>query len=338
MTLEQLHRRLAEIGFSGPVSAEHVSFVLSHVDPTKFLYALRAAGKDARARTWLQKLFLRASELVSNPATPSGPLPPEHQVSCPQPAGEQSAPDGATGTGQSPALLADTTFVVADCEATGLDLAADRAIEAAAVLLYPSGDIELTMHTLIDPGIPIPATSSAIHHLTDRDVIGASKLAAVQPTISALGTHFAAHTPDLDAALLDLRDKTWLCTHRLSLHLWPEAPGHSNQVLRYWLDLDVTLPPGLHPHRAAADAIVTAYLLKRELRLLRERRPDLRTVESVIEFAARPAELVYIPFRSHRGMKWSEADESFLVWVVNRNFSPDIHYTAELAIRRLQDG
>ena len=41
----------------------------------------------------------------------------------------------------------------------------------------------------------------------------------------------------------------WIYTYKVSLHMWPEALRHTNQVLRYWrgliLDRALAMPPPL---------------------------------------------------------------------------------------------
>jgi DNA polymerase-3 subunit epsilon len=56
-----------------------------------------------------------------------------------------------------------------DLETTGVNVASDRIIEIAILKLYPNGDRD-SKCMKINPGRPIPAESTAIHHITDADV------------------------------------------------------------------------------------------------------------------------------------------------------------------------
>src|SRR5664279_2361925 len=56
-----------------------------------------------------------------------------------------------------------------DLETTGVDVATDRIVELAVLKLLPDGT-EQTFHTLINPGVPIPASASEIHGIHDEDV------------------------------------------------------------------------------------------------------------------------------------------------------------------------
>ena len=49
---------------------------------------------------------------------------------------------------------------------------------------------------------------------------------------------------------------------RCSYHLFPDSPSFGNQTLRYWLGMDIQLPPA---HRALSDALVTASLFQKML-------------------------------------------------------------------------
>src|SRR5271167_4965556 len=58
-----------------------------------------------------------------------------------------------------------------DLETTGTDIATDRIVEIAVIKLLPDGTEE-TFHTLVNPGVPIPASASEVHGICDRDVQG----------------------------------------------------------------------------------------------------------------------------------------------------------------------
>lgn len=56
-----------------------------------------------------------------------------------------------------------------DLETTGVDAAKDKIIELAMVKISPNGNRE-TLVRKVNPGIPIPAETTAIHGITDEDV------------------------------------------------------------------------------------------------------------------------------------------------------------------------
>ena len=71
---------------------------------------------------------------------------------------------------------------------------------------------------------------------------------------------FVAHKWAFEAQWLEdyLQGRPAICTYKAALRLWPEAPGYSNQVLRYWLrPKDLNPAVASPPHRALPDAYVT---------------------------------------------------------------------------------
>lgn len=102
----------------------------------------------------------------------------------------------------------------------------------------------------------------------------------------------------------------WICTVRSAKAVWPEAPGYSNQVLRYWRGL--RLDPALSDpaHRAGPDAWVTAHLL---IDLLR-----VATVEQMLAWTHEPRRLDRIPFGKYRGRTWREPPDDYLRWMAGQ--------------------
>ncbi|MBI2281682.1 MAG: 3'-5' exonuclease [Bacteroidetes bacterium] len=70
-----------------------------------------------------------------------------------------------------------------DLETTGVDVATDRIVEISIVKIMPNGDKEIKTKR-INPTIPIPAASSAVHGITDADVADAPTFAAVAKEFS----------------------------------------------------------------------------------------------------------------------------------------------------------
>ncbi len=67
---------------------------------------------------------------------------------------------------------------VFDLETTGLKLGSDRIIEIAIIKALPDGKTE-EFYQRVNPGIPIPPESSAVHHIYDADV-------ALEPTFKEI--------------------------------------------------------------------------------------------------------------------------------------------------------
>jgi len=74
-------------------------------------------------------------------------------------------------------------YVALDLETTGVDVATDRIVEISIVKVMPNGDKEIKTKR-INPTIPIPAESSAVHGITDADV-------AQSPTFKEVAKEFS---------------------------------------------------------------------------------------------------------------------------------------------------
>ena len=65
----------------------------------------------------------------------------------------------------------DRPLCVFDLEATGTDPLNDRIVDVC-VLRHDLDGKETLLSSLVDPGVPIPAESTAIHRITDAMVRG----------------------------------------------------------------------------------------------------------------------------------------------------------------------
>lgn len=241
---------------------------------------------------------------------------------------------------------------VIDTETTGLDPKVDRVCEIAFVDLdLDNSYAARTFSTLINPQMEIPPTASAIHHITNDDVADAPSLewAMAQLAEEAADRTPVAHNAAFDSQFINY-GVPWLCTMRLAKHLYPHAPGFSNQVLRYWLKLD---PFGemekrgaasshkdgpfelrdLHPHRALHDAVVTATLL-----LELDEALNNAPLDEWLELSESPILLKYAPFGKYgpfnyppSGLTWKEIavrHPRYLTWMSRqKSFDDDVLYT-----------
>ncbi len=81
-------------------------------------------------------------------------------------------------------LPLDRPLVVFDTETTGTNPRLDRIIEIACVKVHPDGRREEWVRRF-DPGICIPAASTAVHRITDRDVAGLPRFCDCAPELHA---------------------------------------------------------------------------------------------------------------------------------------------------------
>ena len=93
--------------------------------------------------------------------------------------------------------------------------------------------------------------------------------------------------------------------------LWPEAPGHGNQVLRYWLGTRDP-SPGSYPHRALYDAEVTAGIFEKIL----EKATSDDPYEGMLKVSSNPVRLTTCKFGEHAGKLWQDVPTSYLGWIL----------------------
>ncbi|MBM7046093.1 exonuclease domain-containing protein [Rhizobium lusitanum] len=207
---------------------------------------------------------------------------------------------------------------VVDFETTGFLEDQVRAIcEIGYTDLTADWQIGVTTSFLVNPGHPIPPQTQAIHHISDADVAG-----AVTPDVALRtlmlgmepGDVFAAHNSKFEQAFFAGGGVPWICTMQCAKHLFHDAPGYSNQTLRYWLGIDKDFDDAgraMPPHRAGPDTFVTAHLLSRLLMLA--------NVEELIRLTTAPVVLRDVTFGKHRGMKWKDLPWDYLNWVATKS-------------------
>ncbi len=222
-------------------------------------------------------------------------------------------------------------WLAVDTETTGLDPAIDRVVEVACVWLTPMG-YQTALHHLVDPERPIPAVASAIHHWTDAHVRGAPTLAALAPRLAALFARadvLVAHNAPFDRSFLAAvpHDRPWPDTLQLARRLWPDAPGHSNQVLRYWLGLDMTAPD---PHNAREDARVTAAILARAFTALPAAAGS--TPATLLAWLATLQPATVMPFGRHKGTPLAEVPADYRRWLLGQDLDPDLRAGVRLSL------
>ncbi len=233
--------------------------------------------------------------------------------------------------------ITDETFLVVDTETTGLTPPKDRTVEIGAVLLK-NGQIEDTWESLINPDIPIPPEASAIHHLTDDDVAKSPSIESISGELTNFAKNasvIAAHNSKFDQSFLPtMFSQPWLCTCRLARQVWPKAPAHGNQVLRYWLKLDVKLN-GMSPHRALPDAIITANILGIAIEeYLKNGGKDDR--KAFMDYINSPITVQTMPFGMHYGKPLSEVPKDYLRWALENATAadPDLKWTIESLLKK----
>lgn len=209
------------------------------------------------------------------------------------------------------------TIRVIDLETTGADPATDKVVEIASVDLTREFGVTNIQSTLVNPGIPIPALSTAVHHIMDGDVKDAPGFAAALEPFKGSDV-YVAHNARFEQGFLDeaLGKPKWLCTYKIMLRLMPDAPSHTNQFLRYRLGL--AEPFGMArdqlgmPHRALADAVVTAAILASVLR-------SGAKFTELLQWSSEPALYTVLPFGKFKGQRLDAVDHTYLQWIIEKS-------------------
>jgi len=170
---------------------------------------------------------------------------------------------------------------------------------------------------LFRPRGEISVHAMAVHHITPDDFHEADPHCdeyALRAMFAEPADVMVAHAANFERGFI--ADTAhgglpWICTVRSAKAVWPQAPGHSNQVLRYWRQLKLDPALANPAHRAGPDAWVTAHLL---IDLLKE-----ATVEQMIQWTREPRRLDKIPFGKHRGSRWTEAPADYLRWMAGQS-------------------
>lgn len=167
--------------------------------------------------------------------------------------------------------LTELRYLVVDVETTGMRAAyEDRVTEFAAVAVEGGATVPV-LHSLVNPGRPIPWRISALTGITDRMVQGAPGFAAIAPYVRDAidGRVFVAHNAAFDWGFVSAElaragevvpPAPQLCTVKLARKVLPFLPRRS-------LD-HVTAHYGVRisgRHRADGDAVATAEVLRRLL-------------------------------------------------------------------------
>lgn len=205
---------------------------------------------------------------------------------------------------------------VLDIESTGTDPATCDIIEIASLDLVKGGSMVNARSDLVATSKPIPPEASAVHHILAEDLVGARDINEVLIEY-ADADWFVAHNADFERSFLGPHwpHAKWLCTYKCALRVWPsEPPGHSNQVLRYWLG--IISPFGIDrkaidPHRALSDCYVTGEIAHRLL--------AAAPFADLVKWSSEPPLHTKLGFGKHRGQRFDEAPADYLEWIRDKS-------------------
>lgn len=202
--------------------------------------------------------------------------------------------------------LSDLPALVFDCETTGLDVTRDRMVSIGAVRLQGARLFRsLVLDRLVNPGVPIPPRSTAVHGITDAMVEAAPSFGKVEPLFRELaeGCVLIGHNVPFDIAILRLEYEAagidWPTPHSLDLLqlvtvLDPALESASLDALADFWGVE-----NRGRHTALGDALVTAEIF----RVLLPRLADLgvHTLGDANDFCGRATTVI----RRQTAMGWS---------------------------------
>lgn len=215
-----------------------------------------------------------------------------------------------------------TRIRVVDFETTGIPSEGCPAgiieIGACDVVLSQSAggfyvDESSAWSALCNPKIAIDPEAQAVHHIDTADLLGAPSPDSHFVRLCAGATHFAAHNAEFEREFFGGGERPWICTLKVAYRVYPDAPRHSNSVLRYWLKFPLDRAKADLAHRAGPDAYVTAHLLCGMLN------SGKASVDDMIRWSKGAALLPRCPIGEWSGKPWAEVPTSFLQWAMKKD-------------------
>lgn len=238
-------------------------------------------------------------------------------------------------------LNLERPVVFFDLETTGTNILHDRIVEISVIKVYPDGtEIERTRR--INPGIPIPPESTAVHHITDEDVKDAPRFEQIARSLADLfaGSDIAGFNSNrFDVPMLseefaragvdfDFTSPRFIDVQNI---FHKKEQRTLSAAYRFYCDKDLE-----GAHSANADTRATYEVLMAQL----DRYPDLEnSVESLADFSAMNrnvdlmGRLVYddnrreiINFGKYKGQAAEDVlrrDMGYLGWILQGDFHSD---------------
>jgi DNA polymerase-3 subunit epsilon len=228
-------------------------------------------------------------------------------------------------------------LVVFDLETTGTNPERDRIVEIALLVFYPDG-LVVPWETIFDPGVPIPASASAVHGITDAHVAGRPPFANVAPDLWRLFDHadwagFNIARFDVPLLVAEFARAGWFLDVRGRAILdalevfHRREPRDLGAALRFYCGREHH-----HQHRAGADVAAAAAVLDAQLARYTDlpRRPAelhvwMHPLDVAGRFRLEDGHAVF-SFGKHAGRRLAEVamqDPDYLVWMLRQGFLED---------------
>lgn len=186
-----------------------------------------------------------------------------------------------------------------------------------------------TKSVLCRPDQNISIEAMAVHHITHDDLLGAPYHQDVLEELERdsrrlIGFQgFVAHNAKFEQKFFSPVNLRWGCTMKISQVLWPQSPKHTNQVLRYFLQLELDKERAMPPHRAGPDTYVTAHIFIQAL--------DMMPWEQMMKITGEPTLLTVCTFGKYKGKAWADVPSDYMRWILsNTNYNDEsVKHTAQ---------
>ena len=239
----------------------------------------------------------------------------------------------------------DRPLCVFDLEATGTDVAKDRIVDICVLRREPDGT-ERLLNSLVDPEMPIPPESTAIHKITDQMVRGQPTLKDLAPRI--LDILAGADLSGFNAARFDipmLANELKRAGFELPMDGRRVADAYVIFARKERRDLAAAYQfycgkPLDGAHRAEADVRATAEILFAQVARYGDlpkdmeglhafcSQPESGRVDMEGKFVWRNSEAAFGFGNKHKGKTLREVaaqDRGYIEWMINKgNFSPEV--------------
>jgi DNA polymerase-3 subunit epsilon len=230
-------------------------------------------------------------------------------------------------------LLNKQIFVCLDCETTGLDPQEDRIIEIA-ISRFTLDQILEEYDSLVNPLIPIPASSTQVHHITEAMVKDKPSIEHILPRVLDLtgDSIIVGHGITFDIEIIanacsrahiapTIRNNPAIDTLRLA-RLYGESPSNSLETLRSHFNIEEE-----GAHRAMSDVVVNIQVFKRLAK-------HFKTIEQLMKALSKPILMKKMPLGKHKGRLMKDLPLQYLNWAVHQDFDQDLLFSLRTEVNR----
>ncbi len=234
-------------------------------------------------------------------------------------------------------LKLERPLVVFDLETTGINVSKDRIIEISLLKIFPEGHEELKTYR-VNPGIHIPAETSEIHGIYDKDVLDKPSFKELAPGLVTFLTECdfcGFNSNKFDFPLLveefyrvdipfEIDHRKFIDVQRIFHH---KEPRNLKAALQFYCNKNLE-----NAHSAEADTIATWEILKAQMERYEDLPSDLAGLHNMSgqnNLADLAGRLVYkgddivFNFGKYRGKRVAEIlsrDAGYYKWMMGGDF------------------